>query len=197
MFLQIDRSQLAGAIVCFDASQIGKSPFLIPGFLIVEHRTCSSSQSAGERGPHNDARMSDRLDAGFRTADHCCAVQCLQTCTALCCWVAEAGWGDGDGRGRPANGSVSWSEQWLACLACFSVLDVLDHDTDSSGCWRLGPALWALSRHSWMPWPQREIIPIRDARYSWLASEIPANWRESGVLGWVAQCHCLQTNDDG
>lgn len=39
------------------------------------------------------------------------------------------------GRARPATGCLCWSDQWLVCLACFSVVGP---DTESGGCWHLG-----------------------------------------------------------
>lgn len=123
VFLQIDRSQPARRYCCFDASQIGWSRF--PDCWILALSTLGLAcpdDSAGERGPLNDARVSDGLldTAGQQLQEVRGPVQ-----------GAEAGWESQVGYRNVSAGA----NRWLECLAC---PPVVGPDTESSGCWHLG-----------------------------------------------------------
>lgn len=83
VFLQIDRSQPARRYCCFDASQIGRSRFPDCWILALSPLGLACpDNSAGERGPLNDARLSDALlDTAGQQLQEEFAVQ-----------GAEAGW---------------------------------------------------------------------------------------------------------
>lgn len=168
VFLQIDRSQPARRYCCFDASQIGRSLFPACWILALGHSDLQllTTRLVSERGPHNDARVSDGLlDA---------AGQQLQE---FAVWVSGRR-STVQTRGRSRLGEpgrlpecLCWSGRWLVYLALLFSRGPCHQEQ-----WLLASGLW----HSWMPWPQPqlEIIPLRDASYSCLASEIPATWRE-------------------
>lgn len=89
---------------------------------------------------------------------------------------------------------LCWSGRWLVCLACLSVVGPDTESSLSSGCWHPGEPGSRLSRSvsslvDALAAAAARDYPIRDASYSCLASEIPANRREGCGLGSVAQSH--------
>lgn len=131
VFLQIDRSQPARRYCCFDASQIGWSRFPDCWILALSPLGLACpDDSAGERGPLNDARLNDAL---LDTAG-----QQLQE------FVVQGG-GGRSRLGEPGRlpECLCWSNRWLECLACLSVVGP---DTESSGCWQSGPGLCLVTR---------------------------------------------------
>lgn len=106
VFLQIDRSQPARRYCCFDASQIGWSRFPDCWILALSPLGLACpDDSAGERGPLNDARLNDAL---LDTAG-----QQLQEFVVQG-GGAEAGWESQVGYRNVSVGAIGGLSAWLA-----------------------------------------------------------------------------------